>query len=156
MRIAIWLTTELSAAVDAAPYRDPAGPPSEPEVDSFSLRSPVLQAGLPRPAAAPPGRQGGLPARLPLLSLIAAGPEGEVCACELVEPLGKSQPTVSHHLKVLYEAGLVDREKRGSWVWYRAVPGRLEALRSALTRPLEKSSGEFAVPGTAFSPNLSG
>jgi ArsR family transcriptional regulator len=72
------------------------------------------------------------PARLRLLSLIAAQPEGEVCACELVEPLGKSQPTVSHHLKVLYEAGLVDREKRGTWVWYWIVPERLAALRSAL------------------------
>src|SRR5712692_998996 len=72
------------------------------------------------------------PARLRLFSLIAAQPEGEVCACALVEPLGRSQPTVSHHLKVLYEAGLVDREKRGSWVWYWVVPGRLEALRAAL------------------------
>ncbi len=72
------------------------------------------------------------PARLRLLSLIAAQPEGEVCACDLVEPLGKSQPTVSHHLKVLYEAGLVDREKRGTWVWYRVVPERVAALRTAL------------------------
>ena len=72
------------------------------------------------------------PARLRLFSLIAAQPEGEVCACALVEPLGRSQPTVSHHLRVLYEAGLVDREKRGTWVWYRPVPGRLEALRAAL------------------------
>src|SRR5437867_7818184 len=72
------------------------------------------------------------PARLRLLSLISAQPAGEVCACELVEPLGKSQPTVSHHLKVLYEAGLVDRDKRGSWIWYRVVPDRLEALREAL------------------------
>jgi len=55
-----------------------------------------------------------------------------VCACDLVEPLGKSQPTVSHHLKVLYEAGLVTREKRGTWVWYSVVPGRMEALRAAL------------------------
>jgi ArsR family transcriptional regulator len=74
----------------------------------------------------------GDPARLRLLSLIASGPAGEVCACDLVEPLGKSQPTVSHHLKVLYEAGLVERDKRGSWVWYRAVPERLAALREAL------------------------
>jgi ArsR family transcriptional regulator len=74
----------------------------------------------------------GDPARLRLFSLIAAQPEGEVCACALVEPLGRSQPTVSHHLRVLYEAGLVDREKRGTWVWYRARPERLEALRSAL------------------------
>ena len=71
------------------------------------------------------------PARLRLLSLIAAQPGGQ-CACDLVEPLGKSQPTVSHHLKVLYEAGLVDREKRGTWVWYRVVPDRLAALRAAL------------------------
>jgi ArsR family transcriptional regulator len=72
------------------------------------------------------------PARLRLFSLIAAQPEGEVCACALVEPLGRSQPTVSHHLRVLYEAGLVDREKRGTWVWYRPVPERVEALRTAL------------------------
>jgi ArsR family transcriptional regulator len=72
------------------------------------------------------------PARLRLFSLIAAQPEGEVCACALVGPLGRSQPTVSHHLRVLYEAGLVDREKRGTWVWYRPVPGRLDALRAAL------------------------
>ncbi|MGQ0679091.1 MAG: ArsR/SmtB family transcription factor [Actinomycetota bacterium] len=72
------------------------------------------------------------PSRLRLLSLIASQPEGEVCACALVEPLGRSQPTVSHHLKVLYEAGLVQRERRGSWIWYRASPDRLEALREAL------------------------
>lgn len=72
------------------------------------------------------------PARLRLLSLIAADDAGEVCACDLVEPLNRSQPTVSHHLKVLYEAGLVDREKRGTWVWYRLVPERLDALRKAL------------------------
>lgn len=74
------------------------------------------------------------PARLRLFSLIAAQ-AGEVCACSLVEPVGRSQPTVSHHLKVLYEAGLVNRERRGSWIWYRAVPGRVEALLGALTRP---------------------
>jgi ArsR family transcriptional regulator len=76
------------------------------------------------------------PARVRLLSLIAAQPAGEVCACELVEPLGKSQPTVSHHLKVLYEAGLVDRDRRGSWIWYRVVPERLDALRTALAPAL--------------------
>lgn len=74
----------------------------------------------------------GDPARLRVLSLIASQPTGEVCACDLVAPIGKSQPTVSHHLKVLYEAGLVTKEKRGSWIWYRAVPERLEQLREAL------------------------
>ncbi len=72
------------------------------------------------------------PARLRLLSMIAAQPGGEVCACALAEPLGKSQPTVSHHLKVLFNAGLVDKDKRGTWVWYRVVPGRLAALQLAL------------------------
>lgn len=86
------------------------------------------------------------PARLRLFSLIAAQPEGEVCACSLVEPLGRSQPTVSHHLRVLYEAGLVDREKRGSWVWYRVRPARIEALRSALAADAA-SSGAGAAPG---------
>ena len=74
----------------------------------------------------------GDPARLRVLSLIASQPTGEVCACDLVAPIGKSQPTISHHLKVLYEAGLVTKEKRGSWIWYRAVPQRLEQLRDAL------------------------
>ena len=73
------------------------------------------------------------PARLRLLSLIAAQP-GQVCACSLVEPLGRSQPTVSHHLKVLYEAGLVGRQRRGSWVWYWVIPDRFDALMSVLSQ----------------------
>lgn len=73
----------------------------------------------------------GDPARLRLLSLIAS--KGEACAaCDLVEPLGVSQPTVSHHLKVLFEAGLVEREKRGRWVYYRPVPDRLAILSRAI------------------------
>ena len=71
------------------------------------------------------------PTRLRLLSLIAAA--GEACAaCDLVEPLGVSQPTVSHHLKVLREAGLVESEKRCRWVYYRPVPDRLAVLGRAL------------------------
>jgi ArsR family transcriptional regulator len=72
------------------------------------------------------------PARLRLLSLIASAPTGEVCACDVVEPLGRSQPTVSHHLSVLTDAGLLEREKRGRWAWYRVVPERLAVLRDAL------------------------
>jgi ArsR family transcriptional regulator len=72
------------------------------------------------------------PARLRLLSMIAAAGEGEACACELVEPLGRSQPTVSHHLALLTDAGLLSREKRGKWAWYRVVPERLAVLRDAL------------------------
>jgi ArsR family transcriptional regulator len=70
------------------------------------------------------------PVRLRLLSLIAA--TDEVCSCELLQPLGKSQPTVSHHTKALVEAGLITGEKRGRWVYWRVVPARVEALRQAL------------------------
>ena len=72
------------------------------------------------------------PARLRVLSLLASAEAGEVCACDLVEPVGRSQPTVSHHLKVLSEAGLIVGDKRGRWIWYRAVPERLAQLRAAL------------------------
>ena len=72
------------------------------------------------------------PARLRLLSLLASSADGEACVCELVEPLGRSQPTVSHHLKVLADAGLVTGDKRGRWVWYRPVPERLDQLRGVL------------------------
>jgi ArsR family transcriptional regulator len=72
------------------------------------------------------------PVRLRLLSMVAAVPEGEVCACDLVEPIGRSQPTVSHHMAALVDAGLVTREQRGRWAWYRINPARLEAARSVL------------------------
>jgi ArsR family transcriptional regulator, arsenate/arsenite/antimonite-responsive transcriptional repressor len=75
----------------------------------------------------------GDPARLRLLSLIASAPSGEMCACDLVEPLGRSQPTISHHLAVLVEAGMLTRDKRGRWAWYRVVPHRLDTLRAALS-----------------------
>ena len=72
------------------------------------------------------------PARLRLLSLIQAQPDGEACVCHLTAPLGLSQPTVSHHLKVLLTAGLVERERRGSWAYYRIVPETLGTLRDIL------------------------
>ena len=72
------------------------------------------------------------PIRLRLLSFIAASGTDEVCACDLLEPSGRSQPTVSHHMKILVDAGLIERDKRGLWVWYRLVPSRLDALRSVL------------------------
>jgi ArsR family transcriptional regulator len=70
------------------------------------------------------------PVRLRLLSLVAAA--DEVCSCDLQAPLGKSQPTVSHHTKALAEAGLIVGQRRGKWVWWRVVPERLAALRTAL------------------------
>ncbi|HCV35860.1 MAG: metalloregulator ArsR/SmtB family transcription factor [Acidimicrobiales bacterium] len=71
----------------------------------------------------------GDPIRLRLFSLIASRPDGS-CACDLVEPLGRSQPTISHHLKALHEAGLVDRRRRGRWIWYSVRP---QALLAAAT-----------------------
>jgi ArsR family transcriptional regulator len=77
------------------------------------------------------------PVRLRLLSLIASVPEGEVCACDLNEPLDRSQATVSHHLSVLVKAGLITREQRGKWAWFAVAPERAEFVRSVLhTQPL--------------------
>jgi ArsR family transcriptional regulator, arsenate/arsenite/antimonite-responsive transcriptional repressor len=72
------------------------------------------------------------PARLRLLSLIQAQPGGEACVCHLTAPLGLSQPTVSHHLKVLLEADLVERDQRGSWAYFRVRPEPLAAIRDLL------------------------
>jgi ArsR family transcriptional regulator len=72
------------------------------------------------------------PVRLKLLSLLANAEAGAVCACDLVEPVGKSQPTVSHHLKILSQAGLVTSQRRGRNNWYAVVPAALESLRAAL------------------------
>lgn len=72
------------------------------------------------------------PARLRLLSLVASSATGEACACDLAEPIGRSQPTVSHHLSLLVDAGFLTRERRGRWAWYRVVPAQLDAIRAAL------------------------
>ncbi len=74
----------------------------------------------------------GDPKRVKLLSLIAAAPEGEACICDLTEPVGLSQPTVSHHMKLLVEAGLATREQRGKWAYYRIAPNALRSLAAAL------------------------
>ena len=70
------------------------------------------------------------PVRLRLLSVVAA--QGEVCSCHLQEPLGRSQPTISHHTRVLADAGLIEGDKRGKWTWWRIVPEQLSVIRDAL------------------------
>jgi ArsR family transcriptional regulator, arsenate/arsenite/antimonite-responsive transcriptional repressor len=98
----------------------------------------VLVAPLDEPIAAELSRGFaalGDPARLRILSLLAAAPSGEICVCEFMEPLGKTQGTVSHHLRVLGEAGLVEGDRRGKWVWYRLIPERLAALGAAIGSP---------------------
>ncbi len=73
------------------------------------------------------------PARLRLLSLVAAHEGAEACVCDLTEPLGLTQPTVSHHLKVLVDAGLLTRTKRGVWAYFTLVPSALDSLAAVLT-----------------------
>jgi ArsR family transcriptional regulator, arsenate/arsenite/antimonite-responsive transcriptional repressor len=72
------------------------------------------------------------PVRLRLLSLVARAPGGTVCACSLAEPLGRTQPTVSHHLKALRHVGLVEAERRGTWIWYSVRGERIDELCSLL------------------------
>jgi ArsR family transcriptional regulator, arsenate/arsenite/antimonite-responsive transcriptional repressor len=106
----------------------------DPECCPQLLAEPLDEAAAERLAAAL--RVLADPARLRLLSIIGANPEGEACVCTLTEPLGLSQPTVSHHLKVLAEAGLLGREQRGRWVFYWVLPEPLELLRGALAAPV--------------------
>jgi len=108
---------------------------------------PVLGARLSRSAAeqlAGTFKAVADPARLRLLNFLASQPSAETCVCYLTEPLGLSQPTVSHHLKVLFEAGLLERERRGTWIWYRIVPARLAELRDALAMPARRKADSGA------------
>ena len=73
------------------------------------------------------------PTRLRLVSMVAAHEGGEACVCDLTEPLGLTQPTISHHLKILVEAGIFTRDKRGVWAYYALVPSALDALSAVLS-----------------------
>lgn len=76
------------------------------------------------------------PVRLRLVSMVAAHEGGEACVCDLTEPLGLTQPTVSHHLKILVDAGIFSRDKRGVWAYYALRPGALRALADVLGEPV--------------------
>ena len=75
------------------------------------------------------------PTRLQLISLVAAHADQEACVCDLTEPVGLSQPTVSHHLRLLVEAGILSREQRGKWAYYKLVPATLNALAGLIASP---------------------
>ena len=97
---------------------------------------PIAQSRIPAEAAAllaPAFKALGDPVRLQLMSMIASAPDGEACVCDLTPAFELSGPTISHHLKTLREAGLVDAERRGTWVYYRARPGLLHQLATLLT-----------------------
>jgi ArsR family transcriptional regulator, arsenate/arsenite/antimonite-responsive transcriptional repressor len=72
------------------------------------------------------------PTRLRLVSMVAWHEGGEACVCELTDPLGLAQPTISHHLKILVDAGILTRDKRGKWAYYALVPGALDAVSAVL------------------------
>ena len=72
------------------------------------------------------------PVRLRLVSIVASSADGEACACDLAEPVGKSQPTISHHLTQLVKAGILEREQRGKWAWFRLDRARLGGICDAL------------------------
>jgi ArsR family transcriptional regulator, arsenate/arsenite/antimonite-responsive transcriptional repressor len=73
------------------------------------------------------------PTRLRLVSMVAAHEGGEACVCDLTDPVGLTQPTISHHLKILVEAGIFTRDKRGKWAYYALVPGALDAVSAVLS-----------------------
>jgi len=117
--------------VDDGPIED--GPIEDGGVDSGLCCGSVVDAPLAEGDAAELAKVLGAladPVRLRLLSLVAA--QSEVCSCDLEGPLAKSQPTISHHTRVLAEAGLLAGEKRGRWTWWRVNPARLAAVREAL------------------------
>jgi ArsR family transcriptional regulator len=89
------------------------------------------------------------PVRLQVLSIIANAPGGEVCACDFVGPIEKSQPTISHHLKVLTEAGLIEGDKRGRWVWYHLAPDQLSGLLDAVTTATTANAASSVTSSTA-------
>ncbi|MEU9759831.1 metalloregulator ArsR/SmtB family transcription factor [Streptomyces sp. NPDC047987] len=91
----------------------------------------------------------GDPVRLRLLSLIASRAGGEVCVCDLTPAFDLSQPTISHHLKLLKQAGLIDSERRGTWVYYRLLPEMTDRIARILTRPAGQSLPENAPAGAA-------
>ena len=72
------------------------------------------------------------PARLQLLSIVRESPSGEACVCDMADAVGLTQPTVSHHLKILVDAGLLTRERRGTWAWFTLVPERMAEAASFL------------------------
>jgi ArsR family transcriptional regulator len=113
-------------------------PPAIPQPQAQACCAPIGAERLPERHAAQLSRQFAAladPVRLRILSVLATAPGGAICACDLAGPVGKSQPTVSHHLKVLKAAGLVTAQRDGKNIWYAVVPAALDALREVLAVP---------------------
>ena len=106
-----------------------------PVIDVTACCSPLTREVLPEASAfdlAQSLKALADPARLRIISMVAAHADAEACVCDLTEPLGLSQPTVSHHLKVLVDSGFLTRSKRGTWAYFRLVPGALDSVAALL------------------------
>ncbi|MFC5678772.1 ArsR/SmtB family transcription factor [Aeromicrobium endophyticum] len=114
------------------------------ESEAADVCTPVAKEALPADeAVALAARLKALaePARLRLLSVIAAHEGREACVCDLTEPVRLSQPTVSHHLKILVDAGFLTRHRRGAWAFYALVPGAVDELSAVLRTAVDVRSG---------------
>jgi ArsR family transcriptional regulator len=139
MSVYVLFFAELATGFDACQYRRMS--------KSLPLLDPAGTAACCPPLSAEPLSQGQAeqvapllkaladPVRLRLMSLVASHPGGEACVCDLNDAFDLTQPTISHHLKVLHEAGLLDRDKRGVWVYYRARTGALASLAALIAAP---------------------
>jgi ArsR family transcriptional regulator len=123
------LALELAIDIDVCQYR------SVSNSLALTVVSAAETAACCAPLSAEPLRALADPVRLRLMSLVASRPGGEACVCDLNDAFDLSQPTISHHLKVLHEAGLVDRDKRGVWVYYRVRPQALASLAALIGCP---------------------
>jgi ArsR family transcriptional regulator, arsenate/arsenite/antimonite-responsive transcriptional repressor len=131
---------DLGTDIDVCQYRHMSNSRTELPVlnDALACCSPLAREPMSEGTAAqvvPLLKALADPARLRLMSMVLSHEGGEACVCDLNEAFDLSQPTISHHLKVLHAAGLVDREKRGVWVYYRARPEAMQALLSLFATP---------------------
>ncbi|MBO0832724.1 MAG: helix-turn-helix transcriptional regulator [Actinobacteria bacterium] len=126
----------MSTGEVAAQRRTAAQPRTELPLLADQCCAPLLRAPLSASDAASLARilkALADPTRLQLVSMVAAHDGGEACVCDLTDPLGLTQPTISHHLKILVDASILSRQKRGKWAYYALVPGAMDALRAVLT-----------------------
>ena len=139
MTVYVLLAKQLATGIDTCQYRSMSkslivlG-----HADSKLCCAPLADRALTAEQAeqvAPLLKALGDPVRLRLMSMIASHPGGEVCVCDLTSAFDLSQPTISHHLKVLHDSGLLSREKRGVWVYYRARLEALTALAALISNP---------------------
>ena len=139
MTVYAWLPPSLPHDIGSCQYRRMSISLTAPSpADTAACCSPLSAGPLSAEQAeqvAPLLKALADPVRLRLMSLVASHQGGEACVCDLNDAFELSQPTISHHLKVLHEAGLVDREKRGVWVYYRARAGALASLGALIGCP---------------------